>query len=292
MSEVLTVWRGEALLGEGPVWSAAEQALYFVDIKARFVHRIKAETLEVQSWSSPYEIGCIAPRQSGQWICAHQKGFAFLDLSLRGKVNLTPIAAPEAHLPGNRFNDGKCDPYGRFWAGTMDNAETAATGSFYLLQKDRAPQIIDSQYQVTNGPAFSLDARTAYTNDSARRLTYAFDLSADGLPANRRVWLEHDPADGYPDGMTTDAEGCLWIAFWSGAKVVRFDPHGKRMSAIAVPVPHVTSCAFGGPNLDRLYITSASVGLTAAEKAQAPLSGAVFACTPGVKGLPAFAYAG
>lgn len=290
--EVFTIWRGGALLGEGPVWSVAEQALYFLDIKARFVHRVKTDNLESTTWSSPYQIGCIAPRASGGWICAHQRGLAFLDLSLRGKVSLDPIAAPESNLPGNRFNDGKCDPQGRFWAGSMDDAEKATQGSFYCISADRSVKKLDEGYHVTNGPAFSLDGRTVYTNDSALRLTYAFDLRDDGALTNKRVWREHDAKSGYPDGMTTDSEGCLWIAFWGGARVARFDTGGKQMQEIKVPAKQPTSVAFGGKKMDRLYVTSAAAGLSPEERAAYPASGSVFALMPGVTGSEPFKFAG
>lgn len=290
--EVFTIWRGGALLGEGPVWSSAEQALYFLDIKARFVHRVKTDNLESTTWSSPYQIGCIAPRASGGWICAHQRGLAFLDLSLRGKVSLDPIAAPEANLPGNRFNDGKCDAQGRFWAGTMDDMEKAAQGSFYCVKTDRSVIKMDEGYRVTNGPAFSLDGRTVFTNDSALRLTYAFDLRDDGAVTNKRVWREHEAAGGYPDGMTTDSDGCLWIAFWGGARIAQFDPSGKQIREIKIPAKQPTSVAFGGKKMDRLYVTSAAVGLSAEEKAAFPASGGVFAVMPGVTGLEPFKFAG
>lgn len=290
--EVFTIWRGGALLGEGPVWSAAEQALYFVDVKARFVHRVKTDTMESTTWSSPYEIGCIAPRAESGWICAHQRGLAFLNLSLRGKVGLDPIAAPEAHIPGNRFNDGKCDAYGRFWAGTMDDTEKTANGTFYCLKPDKTISAMDAGYGVTNGPAFSLDGRTVYTNDSPRRVTYAFDLRDDGALANKRIWREHDKAGGYPDGMTTDAEGCLWIAFWGGARVARFGPSGEQIREIKIPAKQPTSVAFGGQRMDRLYVTSASIGLSAEDKAAHPGSGGVFAILPGVAGIEAHKFAG
>jgi sugar lactone lactonase YvrE len=290
--EVFTIWRGGALLGEGPVWSSAEQALYFVDIKARFVHRVKTDNLESTTWVSPYQIGCIAPRASGGWICAHQRGLAFLDLSLRGKVSLDPIAAPESHLPANRFNDGKCDPRGRFWAGTMDDSEKTSNGSFYCLNAEKTLTAMDTNYAVTNGPAFSLDGRTVYTNDSAKRLTYAFDVRDDGALTNKRVWREHEKPGGYPDGMTTDAEGCLWIAFWGGARVARFDPEGKQMREIKFPAKQTTAVAFGGRNLDRLYVTSAAVGLSEEDKAAFPGSGNVFAVMPGVAGLEPYKFSG
>lgn len=290
--EVFTVWRGGALLGEGPVWSAAEQALYFVDIKARFIHRVKTDNLDSTTWVSPYQIGCIAPRASGGWVCAHQRGLAFLDLSLRGKVSLDPIAAPESHLPGNRFNDGKCDAQGRFWAGSMDDSEKSATGTFYCLGRDKSVTAMDSGYAVTNGPAFSPDGRTIYTNDSAKLVTYAFDLRDDGAIVNKRVWREHDKSGGYPDGMTTDAEGCLWIAFWGGARIARFDAAGKQMREIEIPARQPTSVAFGGQRMDRLYVTSAAAGLSAEDKAAYPASGGVFAVAPGVSGLDPFKFSG
>lgn len=290
--EVFTIWRGGALLGEGPVWSPSEQALYFLDIKARFVHRVKTDNLESTTWVSPYQIGCIAPRAQGGWICAHQQGLAFLDLSLRGKVSLEPIAAPEAHIPGNRFNDGKCDAHGRFWAGTMDDSEKSARGTFYCVGRDKTVSTMDEGYAVANGPAFSLDGRTVFTNDSAKRLTYAFDIRDDLALANKRVWREHDDAGGYPDGMTIDAEGCLWIAFWGGARVARFDPSGKQMCEFKLPAKQPASVAFGGQRMDRLYVTSAAVGLSAQDKAEFPGSGNVFALMPGVAGLEPFKFSG
>jgi sugar lactone lactonase YvrE len=207
-------------------------------------------------------------------------------------VNLDPIAAPEANIPGNRFNDGKCDSAGRFWAGTMDDAEKAARGTFYVVRPDRSVTAADTGYQVTNGPAFSLDGRTMLTNDSARRVTYAFDVRDDGMPVNKRVWREHDEGGGYPDGMTVDDEDCVWIAFWGGARVARFDPQGNPLRSIAIPAKQVTSCAFGGPKMDRLYVTTAAIGLSEAEKSEKPLSGGVFAVLPGVTGQLPNAFAG
>ncbi|HZG45679.1 MAG TPA: SMP-30/gluconolactonase/LRE family protein, partial [Allosphingosinicella sp.] len=214
----------------------------------------------------------------------------FLDIA--PDLTATVIADPEPDLPANRFNDGKVDRAGRFWAGTMDRHERDASGSLYRLDPDRSWTRIDSGYRVTNGPAFSRDGRTMYHTDSARQTVYAFDLAEDGSPSNRRVHLHFGEGDGYPDGMTVDAEDCLWIAFWDGWCVRRFSPAGQRLAELRVPAQRPTSCAFGGPDLDQLFITTASRDLTAEERARQPCAGGLFMTSPGVTGLAEPLFAG
>jgi xylono-1,5-lactonase len=167
----------------------------------------------------------------------------------------------------------------------MDNDEKEATGALYRLGPGQKWARVDDGYRVTNGPAFSPDGRLMYHNDSARQITYLFDLDDAGEARNRRIFLRFGEGDGYPDGMTVDAEGCLWIAFWDGWCVRRFSPEGERIAELKLPVQRPTSCAFGGADLDRLLVTSASIGLSDGDKATQPQAGGLFLLEPGVSGL-------
>ena len=277
-----------AVLGEGPVWVEREAALYWVDIKGRKIFRVDAEGAR-REWATPFRVGSLAPRAGGAFIAGTDEGIAEIDLDA-GRFAV--LHNPEAHLPDNRFNDGKVDRTGRFWAGTMDDTEKDATGTLYRVAPDLAAAAIDAGYKVTNGPAFSPAGDIMYHNDSARQVTYAFDLDADGNARNRRVFATYGDGDGYPDGMTVDAEGCLWIAFWDGWCVRRYSPAGECVGKLDVPVSKPTSCAFGGASLDQLYITSASVGLDEQDLAKQPQAGGLFVATPGVSGIAELPFAG
>ncbi|HEV7661238.1 MAG TPA: SMP-30/gluconolactonase/LRE family protein [Allosphingosinicella sp.] len=277
-----------AVLGEGPVWVAREQALYWVDIPEKRLFRwSEAEGLRETELAG--HLCSLAPRASGGFIGAGYDGFLAIDLETGG---IQHLGDPEPALETNRFNDGKVDREGRFWAGTMDRFEREATGSLYRLDADLKWTPVDGGYRVTNGPAFSLDGHTMYHSDSALQRIYAFDLADDGSAANRRIFAEFGPAEGYPDGMTVDAEDCLWIAFWDGWCVRRLSPSGERLLDLPVPVQRPTSCAFGGHELDRLFITSASRGLTRAELAEQPCAGGLFMTSPGVAGVAEPLFAG
>ncbi len=271
----------QATLGEGPVWVAREQALYWLDIKGRRILRVDAEH-RLTEWATPFRICSLAPRTAGGFVGGTERGFAYIDPEA-GTYDV--FVRPEEEAAGNRFNDGKMDRQGRFWAGTMDDAEQADSGNLYRLGPDRTPVLQDSGYRVTNGPAFSPDGRTMYHNDSARQITYAFDLDEAGAATNRRTFLTFEPEQGYPDGMTVDAEACLWIAFWDGGCLRRYAPNGELIGQFDVPVSRPTSCAFGGADLDRLYITSARIGLDERELAMQPSAGGLFMLETGVRGL-------
>jgi sugar lactone lactonase YvrE len=271
-----------AVLGEGPVWVEREQALYWVDIKGYKVFRHTPAEGALKVWDTPYRVCSLAPREGGGFIAGTEDGFSRVDLEADRFV---PLVNPEPERVSNRFNDGKLDRAGHFWAGTMDNDEQEASGALYRLDPDGNWARVDDDYRVTNGPAFSPDGRTMYHNDSARQVTYAFDLDEAGNASNRRTFLQFGEGDGYPDGMTVDAEGCLWIAFWDGWSVRRFSPDGQLVDRIDVPTARPTSCAFGGPDLAQLYISSASIGLGKDELEQQPHAGALFVADPGVRGL-------
>ncbi len=277
-----------ALHGEGPVWVDREIALYWVNITGRRIYRL-GESSDIREWETPMRVGAIAPRASGGFIAATDQGFAQIDLDSN---RFDILVNPEEHLPGNRFNDGKVDRAGRFWAGTMDDKEREATGSLYRLDPDGRWAKLDEGYQVTNGPAFSPDGRRMYHNDSARQLTYVFDLDDEGNPSNRQVLIRFAGSEGYPDGMTVDCEGCLWIAFWDGWCVRRFTDDGRHLADIPLKVQRPTSCTFGGPDLDRLYVTSATIGIDAQALEMQPCAGGLLLVEAGARGIEQVPFAG
>ena len=277
-----------AVLGEGPVWVAREAALYCVDIVGKKIFRLDSAG-NLSEWATPVRVGSIVPRASGGFIAGTDQGISAIDLEAN-KFEI--IVNPEQQLPGNRFNDGKVDRRGRFWAGTMDDQERESSGTLYAIESDLSLSIVDDGYKVTNGPAFSPSGDVMYHSDSARQVTYAFDIDADGKPSNRRTFLQFGAGDGYPDGMTVDSEGCLWIAFWDGWCVRRYSPAAEWLETIKVPVQRPTSCAFGGPDFDRLYVTSARRDLDEAALAMQPNAGGLFLLYPGVRGLAERPFAG
>lgn len=270
------------ILGEGPVWSVDEQALYWVDIKRALLQRLTLKTGKHTTWKMPSDIGSYALRESGEAVVALRTGFAFFDFD---SGDIEPIVDPEAHLPGNRFNDGKCDRQGRFWAGTMAETEDSPSAAFYRLDVDGSCHTMRTGVTVSNGLGWSPDNKIMYYTDSPTCNIYAYDFDlASGAIHNERVFVHHE--DGFPDGLTVDAEGYVWGAKWDGWKVVRYAPNGTVDRVVDMPVQRPTSCMFGGPNLTQLFITSASIDLTEAELAQQPLAGSVFVVETGVKGLP------
>lgn len=270
------------------MWDPREGALYWLDIQGRKIFRINDKS-EVDQWGTPFRVGSIALRAKGGFIAGTDQGIAEIDL---GSGRLQVIFNPEEQLPDNRFNDGKVDRRGHFFAGSMDDRERHASGTLYRIDADLSWRVVDQGYRVTNGPAFSPAGDIMYENDSALQVTYAFDLEADGTTSNRRIFLKFGEGDGYPDGMTVDSEGCLWIAFWDGWCIRRFSPGGELLRTVEMPVARPTSCAFGGPNLDRLYVTSAIRDLDDGALAMQPKAGGLFMLSPGVRGLEEASFAG
>lgn len=266
-SEVECLWEARATLGEGLVFDAHEQRLWFVDIKRPRLFGFGLADGERRVMPLPAQVSAIAlpgpawkaPAANGPaFLSAGALGFAWLVLD-GGEPSLLPISHPESHLAGNRFNDGKLAPDGRFYAGTMDDAEQRATGSLYALAPDGAVTRVDQGYRVTNGPAFAPDGRTIYHNDSALRRTYAFDVLTDGRWGPRRVLHAHREDGGYPDGMTVAASGQLYVAMWDGSRIQRLEPDGTPSGFVPVPVRRPTTCVFTSDRT--LAFTSASIGL-------------------------------
>ncbi len=277
----------DAVLGEGPVWVPSEQAVYWVDIVGRKIFRW-SKTDGTRTTEVERQVCSLLPRKSGGFIGGGYDGF----LTLTSDLSVSIFADPEPEQPGNRFNDGKIDRVGRLWAGTMDRHEVEATGALYRLDPDLSWDRVDTGYRVTNGPAFSVDGRTMYHTDSALQRVYAFDLDKRGQVSDRRLFAQFGEGDGYPDGMTVDAENCLWIAFWDGWCVRRISAAGERLAEVRLPVQKPTSCAFGGPALDQLFVTSARRDLTETELDGQPWAGGLVRIEPGVRGVAEQAFAG
>lgn len=276
-----------AELGEGPVWSVRDQALYWVDILTARLWRWQDETsYEQLDVSGP--VCSLMPCTSGGFIGGGRDGFILID----DHWQVTTFWQPELDRPDNRMNDGKIDRAGRLWAGSMDGTHSAATGALYRVDHDLSGTRIDDGYGVTNGPAFSADGAIMYHTDSARQTIYAFDLDQDGHPGERKIFAQFGDGDGYPDGMTVDVEGCLWVAFWDGWCLRRLSPDGRVVHEVPVPVQRPTSCAFGGPQLDQLFITSARQDLTTSDLESQPNAGGLFRCMPGVPGIAELPFAG
>ena len=287
-------FRHDSLLGEGPVWDARTQQLIWVDIEGFYVHVYNPATRAHRAIAVGEYVGSAAVRASGGLVLALMSGFAALDLATE---QLTPIADAESHLPGNRFNDGKCDPAGRFWAGTLclDEDHGEGKGNLYCLHSDQRVELKAPGVWISNGLAWTRDERTMYYIDSPKQcvVAYDYDKTTSAITNPREVIRVDGSEKGYPDGMTIDEEGMLWIAHWDGGHVCRWNPHtGEELAEIAVPVSRPTSCVFGGANFETLYITSARTRLSAEKLAGQPLAGSIFKCTPGVRGLPLWEYAG
>ncbi len=275
-------------VGESPVWSASEQALYWVDIPAGRLHRWRAVDARHDSWESDEMLACIARRSDGQsWIAGQQSGLFCLQPLGDGSLCSERLATVEHAVPGMRFNDGRCDRQGRLWLGSMllDMAAGAPFGRLYRFAEGRLEQHLEDLI-VPNGLAFSPDGRTLYLSDShpSVQAIWAFDYDIDaGRPHNRRLFIDMRQHPGRPDGAAVDAEGCYWICGNDAGLVHRFTPAGRLDRSLAVPVKKPSMCAFGGANLDTLFVTSIRPG---GDLADQPLAGGVFALRPGVQGLP------
>lgn len=277
----------KARLGEGPIWHAQKGLLYWLDIEQGEVHVYNPATGNDRMVAVGQQVGTVVPRARGGVMLAVAKGFASLDLE-SGAVAM--VANPEPGT-GNRFNDGKCDPAGRFWAGTIGKQGTA---NVYRLDADLTSRRMIEGITCSNGIAWSLDRRTMYYIDTPAQTVAAYDYDdATGAIANRRVAITVPKESGYPDGMTLDAEGMVWIGMWDGWSLTRWNPAtGMLLETVKLPVARVTACAFGGPDLGTLYITSAWTALSDADRAKQPLAGGLFRYVPGVKGIPAPEFAG
>ena len=269
--------------GEAPIWW--QGALYFVDTAGHLVHRYDPADDSERSWDVGQRVGTVVPRESGGLVIAGDHGFQFLD---EETGELTPIADPESDLPDNRFNDGKCSPDGRFFAGSISLTRKTGTAKLWRLDPDLSVHEAFGPVTTSNGIVWSADGKTVYYIDTPRREVLAFDY-ADGQLGNLRTAVVTGHIDASPDGMAIDADGNLWIAFCHGGCVSCFDPHnGNELHRIALPCLETTACAFGGPDLADLFVTT-GLHKTAKEKH----AGRLFVIRGlTAKGLPADAFEG
>jgi D-xylonolactonase len=282
MSEVECVWPVGAILGEGPVWSADEQALWFVDIKAPAIHRFHPATGDRRTFPAPSRVGFIAPTVGGQFIAGLKTGLHRFNPE---SGNFTLLHVVEPHAPNNRLNDGFVDSAGFLWFGSMDDTEEEPSGALYQLGSEGCIRR-DPGYVVSNGPAESPDGHTLYHTDTLAGIIYAFDRARAGTLTNKRVFARFEPGAGYPDGPIVDAEGCVWTGVFGGWALKRFSPRGELLAEIRLPCSAVTKAAFADDDLRTLYITTAHVALTPEERKQQPLAGGLFRTRVDVPGLP------
>lgn len=277
-------------LGEGPIWSPKDESLYWVDIKRPAIRRWSPSTGEQQVWMMPSDIGSMALRAQGGMIVALRTGLAFLDME---SGDVTPICDPEAFVATNRFNDGKCDRQGRFWAGTMDDAGVEYTGALYRIDTDLTCHKMVSDVCCSNGLGWSPDGLTMYYSDTWTYRIDQFDFDPEtGEISNRRPFAEVPPGEGAPDGLVVDADGGLWSARWEGGRVVHYASDGSVDHVIKMPVASPTSFTFGGPDLKDLYLTSAQFGQTAEQLAAAPWAGGLFRIRVDIGGQGDMEFAG
>jgi len=292
MYELEHVLAVQNIVGEGPIWNGKEQALYWVDIQGHTIHRLQPETMEHSVFDVGVAVGVLVFRQTGGLVLASKNGFAVWDTQTQ-VVNF--LVDPEAGQTQKRFNDGAVDCRGRFWAATMNEQEEhqKPEGVLYRLDPDGSVHVMETGFIIPNGMGWSPDNTRMYVTDSTRHIIYMYDFDQQtGAIDQRRTFVYTPEEQGVPDGLTVDSEGCVWSACWGGAKIVRYDPHGKVERIINMPVLQPSSCVFGSKNLDELYITSARKGLSDEQRTAYPLSGDLFRLKTDIKGLEKFSFAG
>lgn len=273
-------------LGESVLWSQALQSVLWIDGVAAEIHRWEPLSRCHSVVKLPLDpvIGMIAATsEASTFVLSYARGLALVNVDT---LQLARLADPERGRADIGYNDGKVDPRGRLWTGTFDVNETEPRGCLWLLENGAIPQLMETGLAVVNGPAFSPDGSTVYVSDSVGRRILAYELDGGRL-RSRRVLIGFANEEGLPDGLTVDAEGCIWCAHWDGARVTRFSPNGDRMLTIPIPAPRVTSVAFGGASLDTLFVTTARYGLSESSLDTYPGSGALFEIQTGVRGLEA-----
>jgi sugar lactone lactonase YvrE len=278
LGQVRLVWAAGAELGESALWDDRAGRLWWVDIKGCCLHRMDEAGSDRRSWDLPQEPGCLALTEDSAGIIIGLRTGVFSFQPETGQLEF--LAAPEGHSTRHRLNDGKVDPSGRFWFGTMHIAEHPAEGALHVLDGSERVARFGGPYTVPNGPAFSPDGHVMYCADSPTRIIYSFGLRSEA--PEKRMFVRFGDDDGYPDGMAVDAEGCLWVAHWGGGCVSRFAADGRPLVRIEVPTENVTSCAFGGADMRTLFITTAGEPGGTGEG----IAGGVFTTRTAVGGLP------
>lgn len=285
MSSLECIVEAQDILGEGPFWSPDEASLYWFDIMQNRLSRVNPATSQYASWRLSSKCHGGAFCEGGGMIVTAHAGVCFYDIQ---KNELTTIYPAESHT---HFNDVKCDRRGRFWFGSVPKKIGEPTGSLFRVDPDLTVRVMQPNAIASNGIGWSPDQKTMYFADTYGGGIFAYDFDLDsGEIDNRRLLIPRE--DGLPDGLTVDAEGCIWCAYALSGAVYRFTPQGKIDRRVDVPAKFTTSCIFGGKDLDTLFITTARAGRPKEELEQLPLSGALFAIQPGVRGMPEPKFAG
>lgn len=274
-----------AQLGEGALWDSARHLIWWLDIRAASLHRHDVATGANHVQGLECRVTALGLTQRNELIACGDRGFVRLRIAPDLSVHLGEVLASPAERTGNRFNDGKVDAHGRFWAGTMDDAELGTHGSLYRLDSSGAVKRIRTGITVPNGPCFLADG-TMLTTDSAQRRITAVQLDSAGDPLAEREFACFSATEGFPDGMTVDADDHVWVAFWDGWCVRRLSPTGEVVAEIPLPVQRPTCPVFGGPDLRQLYVTTATTGLSRESLDTQPLAGGLLRLEPGVRGRP------
>ncbi len=284
-------YQTEAHLGEGPVWDENEQKLWWVDILSGKIHQYDPAKKENLTFDAGEHVGAIALRKKGGLLLARKSGFAFVD-DETGEI--TPLLDPEEEIPNNRFNDGKCDPSGRFWAGTMAYDLKEGAGNLWCLDSDLEITKKLDGVTISNGLVWNSRADRFFFIDTMTGDLCSFQYENEsGRISGKTVIIHIEDETGYPDGMTIDTEDKLWVALYGGGKVIRINPENAEIEfEIHLPVPKPTSCTFGGQNLNELYITTCREHMSDEEIEQAPLSGSLFQAELSFQGLPADRFGG
>ncbi|MDQ6621550.1 MAG: SMP-30/gluconolactonase/LRE family protein [Pseudomonadota bacterium] len=279
-----------ASLGEGPVWSLVERVLYWVDINAPSLNRFDPVSGHNTTLPMPESIGCFALRRAGGFVAALRSGVWHLDADAHPQRK---IAAAPYDQATHRFNDGRCDPQGRFWPGTMNERHDGASAVLMRLDGDDRLTPMVEGVTISNGLAWSPDGRTMYHADTPSQTIRAYDFDpAEGSITNGRVFFRFTADADRPDGAAVDSDGCYWVALYNAGAVVRFAPDGRLLARYELAAKCPTMCAFGGADLRMLYVTTARQRLSDDELARLPHSGGIFAMRVATPGLPEPFYVG
>jgi len=277
-------YKTNAQLGEGAFWNHKTQELYWIDIESKALHIYSPKTKSNRTLSTPSRIGTVVPKNENEAVVSLEDGIYILNLT-SGETNL--LSDIEADIPSNRFNDGKCDPSGRLWVGSMGFDQNQYDANLYMVDEAGNAELKKDSVTISNGIVWSKDKKTMYYIDTPTSKISAFDYDdTTGKISNERVAITINDSLGFPDGMAIDENDMLWVGMWNGNAVICFDPTtGEIVKKIEVPAHNITSCAFGGKDLDTLYITSASIDMTPEEIEKYPDAGSLFKAVPGVKGV-------
>ena len=278
-------------LGEGPLWDEREGSIIWVDVPAGLIRSLHLESGRVAQVDVGQPVGCVVARARGGYVVGMRGGLAELN-AIGDGATFSVIAPIEPDVRTMRLNDGKCDPHGRFWVGSLSTAVESGRGTLYCLHPDGELSAVLGGLTISNGLAWSADASTMYFIDTLTNKVDAFDFARSGMLSRRRAAVTIPVDQGLPDGMCIDAEDCLWVALFGGSAVHRYSPTGELLAIVEVATPNVTSCAFGGPGLSQLYITTATWGGPESDRARDEHAGMLFVVAPGVVGAAVGTYSG